>query len=448
MRRLHDSEQPCSSAARRRKSPGVQYGTAWSRARPIFCSIVMRVLLVGDDPADAKAVHDALDGARHRPYVVECAPRLVDALERLRGNDIAAVLLDLSLPDSHGIATFEQVLLAAPHIPILIIGSPDDHDVATQAVRRGAQDYLHKTRLDTYSLKRALRYAIERKVVGEALFVEQQRAEITLNSIGDAVLSVDRSGKVIYLNPAAEQMTGWLQEEARGRPLVEVFRIIDATTREPARNPMEAAAQIEGIVSLTPNCLLVRRDGSEMAIEDSAAPIRDRDGDAIGAVMVFHDVSAARELALQAIHLSQHDPLTDLPNRVLLNDRLTQAIALARRHAQHLAVLFLDLDQFKHVNDDLGHVVGDGLLQSVAGRLVTCVRGSDTVSRQGGDEFVVLLPEIEHADDAIVSAQRIIAALAAPHEIDHHLLHASATIGISIYPDDGADGETLIKSAD
>ena len=130
-------------------------------------------------------------------------------LERLRGNDIAAVLLDLCLPDSQGIATFEQVWRAAPHIPILVIGSPDDHDIATQAVRRGAQDYLQKTHLDSYSLQRALRHAIERKVVEEALFFEQQRAEVTLNSIGDAVLSIDISGNVTYLNPVAERMTGW-----------------------------------------------------------------------------------------------------------------------------------------------------------------------------------------------------------------------------------------------
>jgi diguanylate cyclase (GGDEF)-like protein/PAS domain S-box-containing protein len=408
----------------------------------------MRVLLIGNDPADAKAVHEALDDAQHGSFTVECAPRLVDGLERLRGNGIAAILLDLDLPDSQGIATFEKVWQAAPHIPILVIGSPDDHDIATQAVRRGAQDYLHKTHLDSYSLQRALRHAIERKVVEEALFLEQQRADVTLKSLGDAVLSIDSSGNMTYLNPAAEHMTGWSREEAWGRPLAEVFHIIDATTRQPVGNPMEAAVQIDGTVNLTPNCLLIRRDGFETAIEDSASPIHDRDGHAIGAVMVFHDVSAARALALQAIHLAQHDFLTDLPNRMLLNDRLTQAIALARRHGQHLAVLFLDLDQFKNVNDSLGHVIGDALLKSVAGRLVTCVRGSDTVSRQGGDEFVVLLSEIEHAGDATASAQRIIAALVAPHDIANHQLHVSATIGISIYPDDGPDAETLIKSAD
>ncbi len=408
----------------------------------------MRILLIGRDHSDGRSVREALADVRDGSFSVECAPRLVDGLERLRGNGIAAVLLDLWLPDSQGIETFEQVWRAASHVPILVIASPEDEDVATQAVKRGAQDYLRRDRLDSYTLPRALKRIIERKAAEEALFFEQQRADVTLNSIGDAVLSTDIPGNVTYLNPVAERMTGWPHQEALGRPLAEVFQIIDATTREPARNPMDQAMQLDRIVGLTPNCLLVRRDGLETAIEDSASPIHDRGGQVMGAVMVFKDVSEARAMSLQAVYLAQHDFLTDLPNRMLLNDRLTQAIALARRHGRRLAVLFLDLDRFKHVNDSLGHVIGDALLQSVARRLVTCVRSSDTVSRQGGDEFVVLLSEIEHAKDAATSAQKIIAALVAPHDVAHHQLHVTTTIGISIYPDDGPDAETLIKCAD
>ena len=410
--------------------------------------IAMRVLLIGDDPAAAKAVREALADAQDGVFTLECATLLAQGLERLRGNGIAAVLLDLYLPDSQGIASFEQVWRAAAHIPILVISSADNQDIARQAVKRGAQDYLQKTHLDSYSLPRALRHVIERKAAEEALFLEQQRAEVTLNSIGEAVLSVDILGNVTYLNLVAERMTGWPRQDALGRPLAEVLQIVDGVTREPARNPMEVALLLDDAVALTPNCLLIRRDGSETAIEDSASPIHDRGGKLIGAVIVFHDVSASRALSRQVTHLAEHDFLTDLPNRLLLNDRLTQAIAMASRHGYHLAVLFLDLDRFKQVNDSLGHVIGDALLQSVAGRLVPCVRSSDTVSRQGGDEFVVLLSEIEHADDAAASAQKIIAALIAPHEIAQHQLHVTATIGISIYPDDGVDAATLINSAD
>jgi diguanylate cyclase (GGDEF)-like protein len=147
-------------------------------------------------------------------------------------------------------------------------------------------------------------------------------------------------------------------------------------------------------------------------------------------------------------YLAQHDGLTDLPNRIMLNDRLTQAITLAYRHQQKLALLFLDIDRFKHINDSLGHGVGDRLLQSVAQRLFECVRSSDTVSRQGGDEFVILLTETKLAKDAAVTADKILISLSAPYVIDHHTLHLTASIGIVTYPEDGMDAETLMKNAD
>ena len=151
---------------------------------------------------------------------------------------------------------------------------------------------------------------------------------------------------------------------------------------------------------------------------------------------------------IHMVYLAQHDALTNLPNRILLNDRLTQAIALARRQGKQLSVMFLDLDRFKHINDSLGHAVGDQLLQSVAKRLTAVVRSSDTVCRQGGDEFVILLADVDHAEHAALSAQKILDSLSAPHRIDQLELHVTVSIGISIYPDDGQDGDTLIKSAD
>lgn len=150
----------------------------------------------------------------------------------------------------------------------------------------------------------------------------------------------------------------------------------------------------------------------------------------------------------QLAYLAHHDVLTDLPNRILLLDRLNSAIELAGRKGWQLALLFLDLDRFKYVNDSLGHVVGDKLLQSVAKRLLGCVRHSDTISRQGGDEFVVLLPFIEHREDAAQCAQKLIEALKLPHHISGHDIHVNVSIGISIFPDDGQDADTLMKNAD
>src|ERR1700730_6216685 len=407
-----------------------------------------KILLIESDPVAADEIRAALAAAGGGSFDVEWVRQLAEGLARLSKRGIAAVLLALSLPDSHGIETFDKLFTAAPDVPILILGGNVPEALAKEAVGRGAQDYLLPGHLDSYSLPRALRNAIERKIVEDALYVEKERALVTLNSIGDAVLCTDISGNVTYLNLVAEAMTGWRREEATGQPLAEVFRIIDGATRKPARDPMEMAVEENRTVGLTVNCILIRRDGFESAIEDSAAPIHDRAGRVIGAVIVFHDVSAARAMSLQMTYSAQHDLVTNLPNRLLLSDRISQAISLARRQRRPLAVLFLDLDRFKTINDSLGHAAGDSLLQSASKRLLASIRRSDTVSRQGGDEFVILLSEITHPEDAATSARQILHSLSAPHSVGGQDLHVLGSIGISLYPEDGEDAETLIKSAD
>jgi diguanylate cyclase (GGDEF)-like protein/PAS domain S-box-containing protein len=300
----------------------------------------------------------------------------------------------------------------------------------------------------TRGLLRSLRYGIERKRMEEALFEEKDRAQVTLNCIGDAVMSTDVLGKVNYLNAVAENMTGWSRDEAVGRPIDDVLQIIDATTRNPVQNPAASAILENKTLGLTPNCILVRRDGFESDIENSAAPIHDSRGRVTGAVMVFRDVSEARTLSRRMSFLAQHDSLTQLSNRMVLNDRLTQAIAMAHRNGKKLAVLFLDVDRFKNINDSFGHAIGDRLLQSVSQRLLSCVRRSDTVSLQGGDEFVIVLSEVTRAADAAICADKILHALTVPHDIDPHHLHITASIGIATYPDDGTETEALMKNAD
>jgi diguanylate cyclase (GGDEF)-like protein/PAS domain S-box-containing protein len=285
----------------------------------------------------------------------------------------------------------------------------------------------------------------------EAIVLENQVANVTLDSIGEAVLRTDVQGKVTYLNRKAEEMTGWHREEARGRPMADVFRLIESLGGPADGNTAGIATQEEQAARETAdstNCILVRRDGFECGIERKVTPIQDQDGNVTGAVVAFHDVTEARAKSLEMSHLAQHDPLTDLPNRVLFNDRLTQAIALADRQGKQLAVLFVDLDHFKKINDSLGHDVGDKLLQSIAGRLIACVRRSDTVSRLGGDEFVVLLAQVEHAEDAAYTARKILRALAAPHLIDNKDFDISVSIGVSTYPSDGQDAEGLMNRAD
>ena len=409
------------------------------------------ILLLQDNAAKAALVQRLIAKSRDGPFAVEWVRSCAAALERLHDHtkeDVAAVLLDLLLPDATELEAFDQIIHASPHIPILVLSDPAHEVVANQAIQHGAQDYILNNRLDSYSLSKALRNMLERAANAEALFAEQERAQVTLDSIGDAVISTDVAGNVTYLNRVAEAMTGWTGAEALGRTFRDVFRIVDGTNSEHAVNPLVLAMQQNRTVGLSACCILIRRDGLEFAIEDSAAPIHDRNGNVTGAVMVFRDVTQARARSLRMSYLAQHDFLTDLPNRLLLNDRLSQAMAAARRQQQRLAVLFVDVDRFKHINDSLGHTIGDQLLQSIAGRLVASVRGSDTVSRQGGDEFVILLPSIAHAEDAALSAFKILTALGMPHRVKEHDLQITGSIGIGVYPDDGTDAETLIKNAD
>ena len=415
------------------------------------------ILLIQEDRQGAKLAREALAAPSDGAFRVEWVRSCSEGLKRLTEKDnaggrpaeaIDAVLVELFLPDSRGIETFDRLFGVSPQIPILVLSAPQHESVAKLAVERGAQDYLLKAHVDGYLLPKTLRSMFERAANAEALFEEKERAQVTLNSIGDAVISTDIGGRVTYLNAVAEKMTGWSRDEATGRPLEEVFRIADAGTRDIAQNPMTQAILEDRTVGLTSNCVLIRRDGTEVAIEDSSAPIHDRREHVTGAVMVFRDVSMARALTLKMAHLAQYDSLTELPNRVLFADRLTQALALAHRYQHRLALLFLDLDRFKQINDSLGHAIGDRLLRSVAERLLACVRGSDTVSRHGGDEFVILLSEVTCAEDAWVSAEKILLALSMPHRIDQQDMHLAASIGIVTYPDDGTEAETLLRHAD
>lgn len=413
------------------------------------------VLLIEDDPVDAGLIQKALSGPEDGPFRVEWVRCLADALNRLERERIDVVLLDLTLPEGEGIEAFDRVYRAAPDALILVLSAASDEETARRAVQRGAYDYLAKDHADAYWLPRALRYVTDRKATEralrtteEVLFEEKQRAQVTLNSIGDAVLVTDLPGNVSYLNLVAEAMTGWSHEDAVGRPLAEVFNIIDGTTREAAVNPAQRAIEENRTVGLAMNCVLIRRDGVEVPIEDSAAPIYDRHGRIAGAVIVFRDASQSRAMTEKMAHMAQHDFLTGLPNRMLLTERLSQTIGLAHRHRKQVALLFLDLDNFKRINDSLGHGIGDRLLQSVAKRLTGCVRATDTVCRQSGDEFVILLTEIEQPHDAAHVAEKLRAALAVPHLIGGHELLVTLSIGISVYPDDGDNADTLMQNAD
>jgi diguanylate cyclase (GGDEF)-like protein/PAS domain S-box-containing protein len=410
---------------------------------------IRRVLLIEDNLGDARLLREMFKerGQSSTELTHVRSMREAEAYLAGRAVDVEMILLDLGLPDVQGVDAIRRAHAAAPRAPLVVLTGLDDDSVAVLALQEGAQDYLVKGQIETRGLLRVMRYAVERKLMEDALFIEKERAQVTLSSIGDAVICTDIMENITFMNVVAERMTGWSLAEALGWPLSKV-RVLVGRSRDSRQNLTAVDAVQDGTTPVPINYMLTRRDGVDVPIEDSIAPIHNREGQLTGAVIVFRDVSVMRAMMLQNTHAANHDFLTGLPNRMLLNDRIDQAIAFARRNAKRVGLLFLDLDGFKHINDSLGHPIGDKLLQSIAKRLVDCGRASDTVSRQGGDEFIVLLAEVAHAEHAAIAARRILRAVAEAHPIEQHDLHVTTSIGVSIYPEDGVDAEALIQSAD
>ncbi|MGD1021187.1 MAG: EAL domain-containing protein [Candidatus Sulfotelmatobacter sp.] len=266
-----------------------------------------------------------------------------------------------------------------------------------------------------------------------------------LEAAPDAMVVVNQDGEIVLLNVQAEKQFGYRRDELVGQKVKNIIPegFAERLIADALRSAEDALAQQIGMgIELNGR----RKDGSEFPIEIMLSPLEGAEGILVTAAI--RDITTRKKAEALMIHSSEHDFLTGLPNRMLLNDRVNQAILLALRHRRRVAVLFLDLDGFKHINDSLGHPTGDKLLQSVGKRLVDCVRGSDTVSRQGGDEFVVLLSEEEDSEDASITARRMLRGVAEAHFIDQHDLHVTCSVGISLYPDDGLNAETLIKNAD
>jgi diguanylate cyclase (GGDEF)-like protein/PAS domain S-box-containing protein len=411
--------------------------------------VPLQILLIEDNAGDVRLLRELLKPYGPNRYEIADRPSIQSALEHLLAARTDIILLDLGLPDAAGLDAVRRMRTARPRLPLVVLTGMDDEDIALAALQEGAQDYLIKAGLDGRILGRTLRFAIGRHAADKpSAGAADPRAEDTLNSIGDALVCADPAGNISFVNPAAEALTGWSWKDAAGRPMIEVLHVVDAGTRVSFHDTADGDGATLRTAQLHPNVVLVRRDGTEVPIEGSVAPLEGRDGRPAGKVLVFRDNSLARARVQQMAYSAQHDALTGLPNRVLLNDRINTAISIAPRHRKKVAVLFIDLDGFKQINDTIGHAIGDKLLQSVAARLLGCVRGSDTVSRLGGDEFVVLLSEVERPEDSAITARRMLEAVAETYSIDHHDLHVTASIGVAVCPDDGINAEALIKSAD
>ena len=286
------------------------------------------------------------------------------------------------------------------------------------------------------------------KQAEQDLFQEKELAQVTLQSIGDAVITTDIHGNIYKFNPVAEHLTGWKTSETQGRPLSEVFDIVHEETRQPLENPIQRALIEERIVELADHTILIARDGTEYSIEDSAAPIRDRNSQIMGAVMVFRDVTHSRDLTRQLSWQASHDPLTHLANRRKFDQILHSARQKARDKHQNYALCFLDLDQFKVINDTCGHAAGDELLCQVSELLQKSIRTTDTLARLGGDEFAILLPQCSLAQAKVIAENLRQVIQNFRFSWPHKTFSIGVSIGLVALDQDNSKLDDIVGAAD
>ena len=526
----------------------------------------LSVLVIEDNPGDARLVELYLKEDPARPFKVAKASRLSEGLETLQAQPIDVVLLDLSLPDSFGMETLAR-LRAASSVPVVVLTGTADEGIALEALRQGAQDYLVKGQGDGELVRRSIRYAIGRSQADAELRASETRFRALFDNAGTGVVLSTPGGRYVHCNPAFCAMLGYSDAELQALTYTEttfpddigrhaelrdammagkldsyvttkryiardghiiwarltvtavkdfaggdirytVAVVEDVTERKRLEDHMRLAAtvfentgeglfitdarrhiihvnpaftdltgfELDDVLGKTPRVLSSgrhppefydhmtevlaktgkwqgeiwnRRKTGEMFAEWlNIAAVRDEQDQISNYVAVFSDITSRKQDEERLSYQANHDPLTRLPNRTLFQERLSRALTRANRSQSKVALLFIDLDYFKQVNDTLGHLAGDILLQQVAERLTACVRQGDTVARLAGDEFTVILEDIAEAHDGAVVAHKILTSLATPFDLQGREAHISSSIGVALYPGDAGDPQSLVKLAD
>ena len=411
------------------------------------------ILIIDDQVANITLLTEILNDLADIYFVVNSN----EAFERALELQPDIILLDIEMPELNGFEVCKQLKnhpLTA-NISVIFISAHSEAEFEFNSLSYGAVDFIARPfnraicrlRVQNHLLMQQQAKALQRSK--QHIYAEKQRLLVTLNSIGDAVIATDVDACITFMNPIAEKMTGWRQADAIGKLITDVMQLRDAETKQTCLNPIVLALREKRTVAMALNCELLREGSNDaVAVEDSAAPIFDGDGVMLGAIIVFHDVGQARALAMKMSFLANHDPLTGLPNRVLLHDRLHQACKMAVTIQRQVGVILIDIDQFKYLNDNLGHHAGDELLLQLAKRLQVVMEPEHTLARIGGDEFVVVFPDIAHVEQISTLAQNFIRLMRQPFELDQQKYSMSLSMGISMYPADSSNEEELMRHAD
>ncbi len=416
------------------------------------------ILVIDDVPSNIHLINEAIKGLGKCVF----ATSGYGGLEAVEAHNPDLILLDVEMPDLDGYSVCRALKADPRHkdIPIIFITSHTGSAHESLALELGAVDFITKpiipgiarARAQTHLLLRQQNKQLsvlsqDQQLLIARLACEKEMIRITLNSIGDAVIATDVNGHVTFMNPIAEDLTDFVEKDALGLPIETVMRLYDGMSGSLLQNPIRLALDEKRVVGMALNARL-HSAGQSIEVEDSAAPIMDENGNLTGAIIVFHDVSEARAMALKMTHLAHHDPLTNLPNRMLLQDRAYQAFQQNNRDPQRVAMVLIDIDNFKEINENYGYSVGDLLIKQVALQLQKELRSSETLSRHGGDEFVVLVPKCDSPEQVGALTQRLIGIFHRVWSVGSYEFSLAASAGVSISPDDARDVEQLYRHAD
>lgn len=408
---------------------------------------LIRVLLVEDDEDDYILTSDLLKEIKRSSYAITWISHYADAAAAMTSPEYDVCLIDYRLGEGDGISLIREARERKSQMPMILLTGQGDADVDLAANAAGASDYLVKGEIDAKLLERAIRYAVANAKMRASLAESEMRFRSVIESAMDAIVLTDADGNIISWNRGAETTFGYPAAAIVGKPISTLFTpaYTDIHTTNSEINELAAA----GLLHTSSTAVEIRglkSDGTELPLEISVSSWVTPEGTYYSGII--RDVTERKSLEDQLTHQALHDPLTKLPNRVLFRDRVEHALARAERRQTDIAVLFLDLDNFKTVNDTLGHTAGDALLLAVAERLQGCLRMSDTASRLGGDEFAVLIEDTTNTDGGVLVARRILDVLKRPFEVSGRSVFVGASVGISLSSPVAANPSTLLRNAD
>ncbi|MEH2303195.1 MAG: diguanylate cyclase [Nostoc sp.] len=405
-----------------------------------------KILVVEDEKILASNIRKSLQKLGYS--VSEINKSGEDAIKKVAETNPHLVLIDICLAGEVDGVHVANIIQNHFHVPVVYLTEGSEYKTLHKNQLSEPFSYIVKPFIES-DLHFAIETALHKHQSKNILYEEKQRLAAIINSMGCAVIVTDANGCIQMMNPIAELITGWKQSEALGKDLVEVVNLVDKDVGETIKNLARYVIEAGEVLNLPENCTLITKDGKEIAIGDNVSLIRDQNGNITGAVLVFQDITKRKQTEAQLIRNAFYDGLTALPNRVLFIDRLRQAIERSKRRSDYyFAVLFLDLDAFKEINDRFGHGIGDDFLVAIARRLESCLRGGDTVARFGGDEFTVLLEDIKDITDATNAAKRIQDSLQLPLNLNGYQLSTTASIGIAWNFSNYEEPANILRDAD